>query len=758
MSPTEKRVPSQFVTAVIEQIEQVDFLLITELNLWFVLSGYLEIMRNGSDILIRTGDIFVLNKGDMVRVLGSEENATLKVKVLTNEYQEELPPFKLNIPLSAVYKNDGYELIKHSMAYLYIEMNFPSDGSDYLMEGYAKRLIGLLYRYLAQGSEGDQREAASDKVKELISYINVNYAEKLSLDELAEKFFSSKYYLAHSFKNQLGISIGNYIKEVRLFHSFRMLEGTNEKIVTIAHANGFPNMRAFNEAFKERYKLTPAEFRKERQQAKGHHADGALSQDVLELLSPYVPLGDFSAGSPQSHDRIEVQLNMQKTVGRYSKVNHVLKVKGELDKERLLEARQRLGVKHVAVTRIFKKVSTQLIDGKPVGSFRELDRLLQQIVSANMQPYLQFQTIDYDDWLELGFPDKRGFQTILADLILHLQQNYMTSHRWIYEFRCFYEYQNSGELCLPLVEAIALVKGYSNVVIHFPMPPEGAVSIDDDCENAVYCIDDWTRMHKIPLATALDALFDPAYIRIIGENANIEYQHRILDHMRGYEHDDYLQAYSDLAQANASVWQYIGAINQSENAGQYYFPLTLDSAKLFHYFPDELANRLSLCTPDGRYKDNWYATEFVGRLFEELVFRSESCIVTKRQNHYRILAVYPEDELRLLFQFKQEPSQSAWKKAKSSFVSYKLDLKNIEGSYRLIKQQLTPELIDGRRDMAELRKCKKLSFEDIAYWNAVNRPSRNVETVNIKGSYTLEFEVPSFGIIMVDLEKTNAEG
>lgn len=45
------------VLAAIETIEEVDFLLITQLTAWFVLSGYLEIMRNGSDILIRTGDI-----------------------------------------------------------------------------------------------------------------------------------------------------------------------------------------------------------------------------------------------------------------------------------------------------------------------------------------------------------------------------------------------------------------------------------------------------------------------------------------------------------------------------------------------------------------------------------------------------------------------------------------------------------------------------------------------------------------------------
>lgn len=122
MLNTKKSGTDHVVLASIEKIEEVDFLLMTQLTVWFVLTGYLEIMRNGSDILMRTGDIFVLNKGDIVRVIGSEDNATLTVKFLTNEYQEEFPPFKLNIPLSMVYKKDGYELVKNDMAYLYVEM------------------------------------------------------------------------------------------------------------------------------------------------------------------------------------------------------------------------------------------------------------------------------------------------------------------------------------------------------------------------------------------------------------------------------------------------------------------------------------------------------------------------------------------------------------------------------------------------------------------------------------------------------------
>lgn len=759
MLQDEQQALPHIARAEIETIEQTDFLLITELNIWFVLSGYLEIMRNGADILIRTGDIFVLSKGDIVRVTGSEGNATLKIQLLIRSYQEELPAFRLNMPLSQVYKKEGYELMKQCLASLYMETVYPAGGSDYMIEGYMMRLIGLLHRYLEPVYDQDQAAApaASDKIMEIVSYMNIHYAEKLSLDEIAAQFYISKYYLAHAFKKHLGISIGNYMKEVRLFHSSRMVEQTNEKMVTIALLNGFPNVRSFNEAFKARFKLTPAQYREDRQkESERHRSESAMSQDALALLSPYVPLGEFAPAPPVSPDRIDVQLDVRRTIGKYAKANHVLKVSDGLTEGRLLEVRQRLGVKWVAVSRILKKVGIQLREGGAVYDFKELDRLLLQIVAAGMVPYIQFHSIDYEDWLEKGLANETRFDIVFAELWHHLRQNYGTSLDWIYEFRCFYEFEHSGELCRPLADAISIFSSCQQLVIHFPMAPADAVALDQHCADGIYCIDDLTCMRKIPFDAAMEHLLDTAYPRMIGEQANRKMQHQILDQLLVYEQDDDLSAYSDLIQANASIWHYINFMNFGLAAGHYYPPLSLDSAKLFEYFPQELADKLSLCTSDGRYKDNWYATEFVSRLYDEVVFHNEACIVTKRQDDYRILTIYPEQEMLIYLKYvNKEALESVWHKAKSPYLPVKLELAPLDGSYRVVKQQLTPVQSEERKSLAQLRACKKLSFDDIAYWNGVNRPSRSVETLNIKGNYTIDLEIPLFGITMIDIEKSN---
>lgn len=244
------------------------------------------------------------------------------------------------------------------------------------------------------------------------------------------------------------------------------------------------------------------------------------------------------------------------------------------------------------------------------------------------------------------------------------------------------------------------------------------------------------------------------HIEIISGNKNIKGQHFILASMTDFEKDDYLQKYTDLAQANAGVLQYMGQLQQMKEGECYFSPVSADGEKLFEYFPEELANKIALCTADGRYKDNWYATEFIKRLFGEIVFQNDACIVTKQQESYRILAAYPEGEFQMFMDwFNREGQQMVLKKTKSPSVYIKLDLLPIQGKYRLVKQELTTDLIDQRMELIKLKNSEKLSFEDIRYWNGVNRPHRSMETLSIKGKHTLEFEVSFLGIVMFDLEK-----
>ena len=93
----------------------------------------------------------------------------------------------------------------------------------------------------------------------ILMYVESNLEETLSLDDIAGSFFVSKYYVAHLFKDTLGISLHQYIIKKRLDEcrnaivSGESITGTYEKF-------GFRDYSSFYKAFKKEYGYSPKEY------------------------------------------------------------------------------------------------------------------------------------------------------------------------------------------------------------------------------------------------------------------------------------------------------------------------------------------------------------------------------------------------------------------------------------------------------------------------------------------------------------------
>lgn len=94
----------------------------------------------------------------------------------------------------------------------------------------------------------------------LCDYINGHLEEDLSLDKLAKEFYVSKYYIAHAFKNNIGISIHQYIMKKRLQICKEAILGS-EAISNVYRRYGFNDYSSFYRAFKKEYGISPKEFR-----------------------------------------------------------------------------------------------------------------------------------------------------------------------------------------------------------------------------------------------------------------------------------------------------------------------------------------------------------------------------------------------------------------------------------------------------------------------------------------------------------------
>ena len=99
-------------------------------------------------------------------------------------------------------------------------------------------------------------------INKALEYIELHYAESLSLNVLAEEVHMNPYYFSSFFKKSTGKNFKDYVNQIRLKHAVTLLLDTDKKVYEIAMNVGFGDARAFNDAFQKTYGETPAGYRK----------------------------------------------------------------------------------------------------------------------------------------------------------------------------------------------------------------------------------------------------------------------------------------------------------------------------------------------------------------------------------------------------------------------------------------------------------------------------------------------------------------
>ena len=119
-------------------------------------------------------------------------------------------------------------------------------------------LVGL-NRMAEERSDSGPAGASDEAVDAVLHYINEHFSEPLTLDELAARFFISKYHLLRKFDAQVGTTVHRYILQKRLINAKQLLAGGVPPSQVCQYC-GFGDYANFYRAFKTEYGQTPRQF------------------------------------------------------------------------------------------------------------------------------------------------------------------------------------------------------------------------------------------------------------------------------------------------------------------------------------------------------------------------------------------------------------------------------------------------------------------------------------------------------------------
>lgn len=105
-------------------------------------------------------------------------------------------------------------------------------------------------------------EPDTDLVAQIKKYVMENLEGDLAMPALSKAMGVSESYLRAVFRDGAGVSLGNFVRSVRLVRATYLLEQGELDLGVIAERTGFGSLTSFTRAFRRMYEMTPSSYRK----------------------------------------------------------------------------------------------------------------------------------------------------------------------------------------------------------------------------------------------------------------------------------------------------------------------------------------------------------------------------------------------------------------------------------------------------------------------------------------------------------------
>jgi len=226
----------------------------------YVSKGQGAISNNGHTLLLREGDIAVINANHLHSFAATDGEMIYRYLIvdrsfcLANGVDTNAVSFEMRIE---------DEQIRELMELLHAE--YSSENTSYRtlkVRSIVLRLLARLCEAHSTPIEAAERlDHSVSYVKQAIDYVRASYGKDFSLDEVAAFVGVSKCYLSREFHKYTGYTFVAYVNRMRCKMAQQLLSDTRISVSEVGRRCGFANRSYFAKSFRRYVGMLPIEYR-----------------------------------------------------------------------------------------------------------------------------------------------------------------------------------------------------------------------------------------------------------------------------------------------------------------------------------------------------------------------------------------------------------------------------------------------------------------------------------------------------------------
>lgn len=431
-----------------------------ELKVIYVLKGHLFIDIKSNQFLLEENQFIFVNSYDISSIYPQfrENSLFLEFLIDSNAINRIYDDFSY-IKFKCYSTNSNFEFSKYNtireLLGKILNNVFTNNAEKNILifNSLTELLLFVINNFKLEESLLEKDFSNKNRLIKIFDFLEKNYDdENLSVHDISNYVELSPQHLLKIFRENLGITLADYLNSLRIKKSLNDLLYTNKSIIEISVECGFNSSKSYHRIFKKNYKTTPGEYKKKFKtlqsvkENKENKENYMNKEEIIENFSKYYSYKNNTLINQNKNELNLIELNFNKL--KVIKFKHYWKktmsfgkacegLRGDIQSQ-IKEIKSDFNPDYIRFTGIFNEemhIYNEDSLGKVHYDYSYIDKLTDFLIKLHLKPYINIgfmpkKLAEKEEYIgsssiNISYPKNiKKWKELVSNLIRHFIEKY----------------------------------------------------------------------------------------------------------------------------------------------------------------------------------------------------------------------------------------------------------------------------------------------------------------------------------------------